>query len=1457
MERKIYFGCLIGILIYIPSLSQSPQSFKYQSVARNSNGDPMDNTALGIRISIRDLTESGTILYQETHSVSTNSLGLFSISVGNGNVASGNFRSIDWSSGAKFIDVEADFTGGSSYISMGVSQLLSVPYALYAESGRNGKNGLNILNGTADPSSGAGVDGEFYINTTTQTIFGPKTSGAWPTGIPLVGPAGVAGTNGTNGTNGLNVLNGTSDPTSGIGVNGEFYINTSSNKIFGPKTSGAWPTGIPLVGPAGVAGTNGTNGTNGLNVLNGTSDPTSGIGVNGEFYINTSSNKIFGPKTSGAWPAGVSLVGPPGSATNAWGLTGNSGTVDGTNFIGTTDDVPLNLKVNNLRAGRVSSIGEAFLGYRAGEVNSGADNVGLGYLALQANTTGYRNTSTGSQSLKANTSGNGNSSYGYASLFTNTSGYGNTAIGVASMYQNGTGFLNSAVGQSSLWMNTTGAYNSALGYFSLGLNSSGMFNSALGSNSLGSNTTGNNNTAVGEYSLYSSTGNNNTAVGFQAGYTANSANANNSGSNNTFIGYNSGPGTTTQLTNATAIGYQSIVSSNNSLVLGGVGADAVKIGIGVSSPGATLDLLGNIKIADGTQGTGKVLTSDANGVASWATLGAGAGSGWSLTGNSGTVDGTNFIGTTDAQPLSIRTNNLLKARITTKGQLEILNTGYSLFVGEGAGANEDLNNRLNIFLGSQAGASTTSGYGNIGTGLEALYTNTTGNYNAAYGLRSLNRNTTGFENIAIGNLSLYSNTTGNDNIAIGVNSLYTNSTGSLNIASGYGSLFYNTTGSNNVALGYFANYYNTTGNNNTLLGYNAGTTSIPGNANTTGSNNTFIGYNSGPGTSTQLTNAIAIGYNALVSASNSLVLGGTGADAVKVGIGVTTPAAVLDVAGNVKIADGTQGTGKVLTSDANGLASWATPGASSGWSLTGNSGTVDGTNFIGTTDNVPLNFRIFNQPSGRIDLNNLFLGNSSGASNTAVGNVGLGANSMFANTTGISNTATGFTALYSNTTGSWNVANGYGALYANTTGQENTAIGYHALYASPTGSYNSALGGRALENNTTGISNTATGMETLTMNTSGSYNTANGADALFTNTTGQSNVAVGAFALNSNTSGSVNTAIGSEALYANADGTVNVAVGYRSLYSNTSGAGNVAVGNIALNFNTTGGGNTATGWNSLYNNIDGADNTAVGRASLGSNTSGSSNVGIGVSAAFSSTTGSNNTSIGFESLYGNTIGDNNTAVGYRALTSIASNFSNSTAVGYNAQVTASNMIRLGDANVTSINGAVDFTVVSDRRFKKDIKENVSGLSFIMKLRPVTYHIDMNEMAKFLNTPNNLRIKELEENKEKVLQTGFIAQEVEKVAHDLGYDFSGVDKPKSKGDFYGLRYAEFTVPLVKAVQEQQNIIDSLRKEILVLKEQFHQTQQRQEELKSENTSLKETIEVRVKKLEEAVNIAARK
>ena len=207
--------------------------------------------------------------------------------------------------------------------------------------------------------------------------------------------------------------------------------------------------------------------------------------------------------------------------------------------------------------------------------------------------------------------------------------------------------------------------------------------------------------------------------------------------------------------------------------------------------------------------------------------------------------------------------------------------------------------------------------------------------------------------------------------------------------------------------------------------------------------------------------------------------------------------------------------------------------------------------------------------------------------------------------------------------------------------------------------------------------------------------------------------------------------------------------------------------------------------------------------------SGSTNVAIGFDAMPNATTGYNNTSLGYQTLNSVTTGYRNTAIGYRASYELTTDY-NTTAIGYYTTMAASNRVRLGNADVTSIGGYASWTTVSDERFKKDISENVPGLDFILKLKPVTYHLNVGKINEFNQIPDSVRNREAESLKEDILQTGFIAQEVEDAAKKVGYDFSGIEKPQNEKDHYSLRYAEFTVPLVKAVQEQQKMIEDLKK-----------------------------------------------
>jgi len=270
------------------------------------------------------------------------------------------------------------------------------------------------------------------------------------------------------------------------------------------------------------------------------------------------------------------------------------------------------------------------------------------------------------------------------------------------------------------------------------------------------------------------------------------------------------------------------------------------------------------------------------------------------------------------------------------------------------------------------------------------------------------------------------------------------------------------------------------------------------------------------------------------------------------------------------------------------------------WGTLGNAGTNPATNFLGTTDNQPLSFKLNNIPTGKWDAvnSNYFIGNNSGLSITSgTGNIGIADEALRNNTIGINNTALGIRALKENSTGSFNIALGVDALFSNTVGHSNTALGF----------------------------------QTLPLNTSGENNTAAGRWAMGSNTTGNFNAAFGAGALSHNTTGVQHVAVGFEALHTNTTADNNTAVGFRSLFSNTTGTQNVALGVEVLRLNITGIYNTALGFQAMYPNTTGNNNTAIGRFALNSNITGSNNTMIGFGANVTTDGLNNATSIGASS----------------------------------------------------------------------------------------------------------------------------------------------------------------------------------------------------------------------------------
>lgn len=394
----------------------------------------------------------------------------------------------------------------------------------------------------------------------------------------------------------------------------------------------------------------------------------------------------------------------------------------------------------------------------------------------------------------------------------------------------------------------------------------------------------------------------------------------------------------------------------------------------------------------------------------------------------------------------------------------------------------------NAFFGSGAGRMNSTGVDNAFFGQEAGRTNTTGSFNAFFGRYAGRENTEGHGNTFFGMNAGRDNATGLNNAAFGRSAGEALTSGSWNSFFGTGTGWRITTGERNSFFGQGAGHNTTTGSNNTFVGSGAGSRTTTGIRNTflgmeagqntvddfnaTGNANTFVGYRAGP-TAGDLTNATAIGANARVSQSNSLVLGND----VNVGIGTSTPGSLLTVAGviesttgGIKFPDGTvqstAGGGGVV----NAILNQSTPQAGANFNI---SGTGQASVFDAAS-----HFSIFGERilSTRRDLQGLYIGNQTGVNATGQNNTFVGIRAGFSTTTGQNNTFFGRRAGHDNTSGGSNVYFGDSAGEYNTGGHSNVAVGGHSGQFNQ-GSFNAFVGWGAGSNNVGGSSNSALGYE--------------------------------------------------------------------------------------------------------------------------------------------------------------------------------------------------------------------------------------------------------------------------------------------------------------------------------------------------------------------------------------------
>jgi|GEM_PF-798409 len=613
--------------------AQAPQNINYQAVVRNNVGTILSTHAVGMRFTIKNGNE-GEILYQETAHITSNQFGLVTHGIGNGTPVVGSFASISWGTVTAWLEVDMDIDGGTNYSPMGSSQLLSVPYALFAATGNQGPQGPQGIQGLTGADGAKGDQGD----------KGDKGDKGDPGDQ---GPPGTNGTDGVDGTNGMDGMNGSiwltgsGVPDGALGNINDLFLNNDNGDYYLKTSTVSWTLQGNLKGPSGAGGGLGEGSAIGNTTFwNGT-----GWVVNNHNLFNDGNNVGINN------PSPLAKLHITGSANNsqlivdAFSTQSNSEpimklrTSTGQDLMWINTDDTTNLFIG-FKAGRRNLIANfanfnTFIGTYSGSSNltgylntslgsyalqaniSGAVNTAVGANALFSNTIGSSNTAVGSNALSANLTGDDNtamgktalssnqggvhnSAFGSNALYSNMSSSENTAVGYNALYLNGTGNHNTAVGSAALNFNTTGIENTATGASALSNNNTGNYNVAVGMNALQDNTAGSGNTAVGRYALANNVlSNNNTALGVQALETntagtdntalgAGALRSNTTGNNNVAVGMVSLNKNTFGLDN-TAIGLASLNANTQGNSNSAVGSSALfsnTIGLSNTAVGA-------------------------------------------------------------------------------------------------------------------------------------------------------------------------------------------------------------------------------------------------------------------------------------------------------------------------------------------------------------------------------------------------------------------------------------------------------------------------------------------------------------------------------------------------------------------------------------------------------------------------------------------------------------------------------------------------------------------------------------------------------------------------------------------------------------------------------------------------------------------------------------------------------
>jgi len=421
---------------------------------------------------------------------------------------------------------------------------------------------------------------------------------------------------------------------------------------------------------------------------------------------------------------------------------------------------------------------------------------------------------------------------------------------------------------------------------------------------------------------------------------------------------------------------------------------------------------------------------------------------------------------------------------------------------------------------------------------------------------------------------------------------------------------------------------------------------------------------------------------------------------------------------------------------------------------------------------------------------NYFIGYESGSNiTTGLYNSFFGYNAGVLNTGGGSNVFIGNETGYSNTDGNWNIFMGNGSGYSNNIGDGNIILGDNAGSSNTSGSWNVFMGDLAGYSNTDGESNVYIGSDAGFSSTRANYNVFMGSTAGYSNTEGSSNVIIGESSGYYNTIGSGNVFMGNESGFMNDIGEYNVFIGEVAGWSNTSGNENVFLGSSTGESNTTGGYNVFIGTLTGQSNTQGIGNVFLGQESGQNNTTGSFNVALGALAGNSNATGVDNIFIGPNAGFNET-GSNNLYIDNwgadwdQAL--IYGDFFFGELSFFADVYTAGNLY------------AATLNTVSDKSLKQNISDLSSVLDKVNMLRPVEYEWIPGAGVKGAEDSGR--------------QTGLIAQDVELLFPDA-ISLNMKDKKAINLTYMSTIY-------LKALQEQQVIIESLSDENNILKERLN-------------------------------------